>query len=95
MYKPLGDYVLVEIKKENLGGLVVPDSRDKKEKQKGIVTVVGEGTKDTRSGNRTDMFVKEGDSIIWQKYADADFSFEEDSKEFTLIKIGQIMGVEI
>ncbi len=94
MYHPLGDYILVEIKKENLGGLVVPDSRDKKEKQKGIVIAVGEGMKDTRSGNRTEIFVKKGAVVIWQRYADADFSFEEDGKEYTFIKITQIMGVE-
>jgi len=94
MYLPFGDYILVEIVKENIGGLVMPDGAKKDEQQKGKVVKVGEGTKDTRSGNRTEMNIKVGDVVVWIKYANADFSFEDNGKEYTLVKIQSIMGAQ-
>lgn len=91
MIQAQGDYVLVEVQKKDTGGLVLPG--DKESSQEGIVVNVGQGILDLQSGKRTEMFVKEGDIIIWEKFADADYSFEEGGDTYTLIKIQQVMAI--
>ena len=59
MLIPLGDYILVEVKKQNTGGLILPDGSDSEESQEGIVVCVGPGLIDKETGARTEMFVTE------------------------------------
>lgn len=91
MISPKGDYILVRVLKENNNGLIISD---KEESQKGIVIEVGPGILDHKSGQRTEMFVQPTDTVIWQKFADADYSFEYNGETHALVKIQQIMGVD-
>ena len=92
MIKPKGDYLLVKVKNENLGGITLVGSDN--ESQKGEVLDVGEGVLDLKSNKRTEMFVSVGDTIIWERFANADFSFKDGGVEYSLVKINQVMGVE-
>jgi co-chaperonin GroES (HSP10) len=92
MIQPKGDYLLVKVKNEELGGIVL--SGEKSESQKGEVLDIGQGALDLISGKRTEMFVSKGDTIIWERFANADFSFKENGVEYSLVKISQVMGVE-
>ena len=63
--KPLADRVLVEpaaAEEKTVGGIIIPDTAKEKPLQ-GKVLAVGNGTKDE------EMFVKEGDTVLYGKYA--------------------------
>ena len=63
--KPLSDRVLIEpapAEEVTSGGIIIPDSA-KEKPLKGTVLAAGTGTKDE------EMFVKEGDVVLYGKYA--------------------------
>ncbi len=63
--KPLHDRVLVEPAKaeeKTIGGIIIPDTA-KEKPQKGTIVAVGPGKKDEP------MTVKEGDTVLYGKYA--------------------------
>ena len=71
-FRPLHDRVLIEVldsSEKTAGGIIIPDTAQEKP-QKGTVIAVGNGTKDTP------MTVKEGDSILYGKYAGNELKFE-------------------
>lgn len=91
--KPLNDQVLVEpIKEENVtkGGIVIPESVDKERPTKGKVISVGPG-KLTENGERLPMSVKEGDVILFRKYAPDEIKIDE--KEYYFIKESDILAI--
>lgn len=94
MLVPTGDYILVSLKKEDLGGLVVPDGAEGKDSQKGEVIAVGPGKYDVRSDRWDPIDLTIGDVIVWQKYADADYTMEEKGVTYTLIDRKQVMAKE-
>ncbi len=70
--KPLADRVLVlpaEAEERTVGGIIIPDTA-KEKPQKGTVVAVGPGKKDEP------MFVKEGDTVLYGKYAGTEVAFE-------------------
>ncbi len=70
--KPLADRVLVqaaEAEEKTASGIIIPDTA-KEKPQRGIVVAVGVGKKDEP------LTVKEGDSILYGKYAGTEISVE-------------------
>jgi len=76
-FKPLTDYVLISHTKEEektSGGIIIPDTV-KEKPQEGKVIAAGPGRRD-RDGNRISMEVKEGDKIMFGKYAGTEIKID-------------------
>jgi chaperonin GroES len=92
MIKPLGDRVLLEaVEKEDktASGIVLPETA-KEKPQEGHVIAVGTGRLDER-GNRVPVEVKEGDRVIFSKYAGSEVKYEE--KEYLILRESDILAV--
>lgn len=75
--KPLGDRLLVkrlEVEEKTVGGIIIPDSA-KEKPLKGEVIAVGPGKLDD-SGSRIAIGVKEGDIVLFAKYAGTEISID-------------------
>jgi chaperonin GroES len=92
--KPLGDRLVVEPKeKENTtaSGLVLPDTASEKPQQ-GVVIAVGPGARD-EDGKRIKMDVKEGDQVLFAKYAGTEIKI--DSKKYLILKESDVLAIVI
>ncbi|AIQ62740.1 10 kDa chaperonin [compost metagenome] len=91
MIKPLGERVLVEpIEQEETTsfGIVLPDSA-KEKPQEGKVIAVGSGA--LKDGVRVPLEVKEGDRVIFSKYAGTEIKYE--GKEYLIMKESDIHAI--
>lgn len=91
MIKPLGERVLIEaIAKEETTafGIVLPDTA-KEKPQEGKVVAVGNGV--WKDGQRVALEVKEGDVVLFSKYAGTEIKFE--GKEYLIMKESDIHAV--
>jgi chaperonin GroES len=91
--RPLGNRVIVEVKKEEektKGGILLPDTASKDKPQEGKVVSVGAG-KVLENGNIAPMQVKEGDKIIFSKYAGSDVKLE--GNEYLILSETDILAV--
>ncbi|MHA0856512.1 co-chaperone GroES [Paenibacillus sp. CMAA1364] len=91
MIKPLGDRVLVEpIEQEQTTsfGIVLPDS-SKEKPQEGKVIAVGSGA--VKDGARVALEVKEGDKVLFSKYAGTEIKYE--GKEYLIMKESDIHAI--
>lgn len=82
--KPIGDRVLVEVKtaeEKTSGGILIPSASQEKT-QEGIILEVG---------SSSDIQVKKGDKIIYDKYAGTQFKVNE--KDLLLLKSEDILAV--
>ena len=90
--RPLGDRILVlrvEEEKKTSGGIIIPDSA-KEKPQEGKIVAVGPGRmKD--DGKRSPMDVKEGDKILFSKYAGTEIKI--DGVEHLFMREDDILGV--
>ncbi len=78
MIKPLGDRVVVkalEREEKTKSGIVLPDIA-KEKPQEGKIVAVGTG-KLLENGQRVPLDVKEGDKVIFSKYAGTEIKIEE------------------
>ncbi len=69
--KPLNDRILViRVEEEQIsaGGIIIPDTA-KEKPQEGKIVAVGPGKFDDQGKQRIPMEVKEGDRILFSKYA--------------------------
>lgn len=76
--KPLGSRVVVKaLEREEMtkSGLVLPDTA-KEKPQEGKVLAVGPGGLD-KNGNKVEMTLKEGDRVLFQKYAGTEFKLDD------------------
>ena len=76
-FKPLTDYVLVshaKVEEKTSGGIIIPDTA-KEKPQEGKVIAAGPGRRD-RDGNRISLEVKEGDKIMFGKYAGTEIKID-------------------
>ncbi|MFC5540691.1 MAG: co-chaperone GroES [Bacilli bacterium] len=92
MLRPLGDRViieLVEVEEKTASGLVLPDSA-KEKPQEGKVVAVGPG-RVLDNGTRVEPEVKEGDVIIFSKYAGTEVKYE--GKEYLILRESDILAV--
>jgi len=83
--KPLGDRLIVEpSEKEEVtaSGIILPETA-KEKPQKGEVLAVGPGRRD-EGGKRIPMDVKEGDRVLFAKYAGTEVKLETDRKVLVL-----------
>ena len=83
--KPLGDRLIVEpIEKEEVtaSGIILPETA-KEKPQEGVVLAVGPGPRD-EDGDRIPMDVKEGDRVLFAKYAGTEVKLEADRKVLVL-----------
>ncbi len=89
--KPLGDRVLVRpdsAEETTSSGIIIPDSA-KEKPQRGTVVAVGEGR--VEDGKKIEMSVKEGDKVLYGKYAGTEV--EIDGEELMIMRENDILGV--
>ena len=87
MIRPLSDRVLVEPKEaetKTAAGIYIPDTA-KEKPQQGTVLAAGPGKKDEP------MEVKEGDSILYGKYAGTEVTYE--GKTYLIMKQTDILAI--
>ena len=92
MLKPLGDRVvieLVEAEEKTASGIVLPDSA-KEKPQEGKVVAVGTG-RVLENGERVALEVKEGDRIIFSKYAGTEVKYE--GNEYLILRESDILAI--
>lgn len=85
--KPLADRVLIEpapAEEKTIGGIIIPDTAKEKPLQ-GKVLAVGNGTKDE------EMVVKEGDTVLYGKYAGTELEFE--GKKYLVMRQSDIFAI--
>jgi chaperonin GroES len=83
--KPLADRLIVEpIEQEEktASGIILPETA-KEKPQEGKVLAVGPGRKD-EEGKRIPMDVKEGDRVLYAKYAGTEVKLPDDRKVLVL-----------
>jgi chaperonin GroES len=90
--KPLQDRIIIKRIEEGeqiRGGIIIPDSA-KEKPQEGEVIAVGAGKK-LESGERVTMDVKEGDRVLFGKYAGTEVKL--DDEEYLIMREDDILGV--
>jgi chaperonin GroES len=88
---PLHDRILVRRVAEAetvRGGIIIPDSA-KEKPQEGIVVAVGTGRYD--KGQTIPLAVKEGDHVLFGKYAGSEIKI--DGEELLILKEDEIFGI--
>ncbi|MCR6097772.1 co-chaperone GroES [Salipaludibacillus agaradhaerens] len=92
MLKPLGDRIVIELveqEEKTASGIVLPDSA-KEKPQEGKIVAVGSGeVKD--NGERAALEVKEGDSVIFSKYAGTEVKYE--GKEYLILRESDVLAI--
>jgi len=90
--KPLGDRVVIKpTPKEEVtkSGIVLPDTA-KEKPQEGTIVAVGAGRLNDK-GERQVMDVKEGDKVLYAKYAGTEF--KQDGEEYLILTEKDILAV--
>jgi chaperonin GroES len=90
--RPLNDRVLVireEEEQKSAGGIIIPDTA-KEKPQKGKIIAAGPG-KMGEDGKRVPLEVKEGDRILFAKYAGTDIKL--DGVEHVFMREDDILSV--
>ncbi len=90
--KPLADRVVVRPlgrEETTKSGIVLPDTA-KEKPQRGIVLAAGEGRRDD-DGDRIAMDVKEGDEVLFAKYAGTEFKL--DDEELLILSEKDILAI--
>jgi len=90
--KPLGDRVLIQPEDQEqttASGLVLPDTA-KEKPQEGVVIAAGAG-RVTEDGKTVPLEIKEGDKVLYAKYAGTEINIEGD--EHLIIREDDVLGV--
>ncbi|MCJ7657574.1 MAG: co-chaperone GroES [Anaerolineales bacterium] len=90
--KPLGNRVVIEpIEQEDItsGGIVLPETA-KEKPQKGTILSVGPGERD-EDGKYIPMDVKEGDKVLFAKYAGTEIKVDGD--KLLILKESDILAI--
>lgn len=93
MLEPVGDRIIVEVKKDedaNIGGIYVASSAKKKPTE-GTVVAVGRG-KYSDDGKLLPMTVAKGDKIIYDKYAGTDVEY--DGNKYLVLREQDVLAIE-
>jgi chaperonin GroES len=89
--KPLADRVLVEpaaAETTTASGIIIPETA-KEKPQKGKVIAAGNGK--VENGALIEMSVKEGDTVLYGKYAGTEVSI--DGNDYLIMKEADILGI--
>ena len=89
---PLHDRILVRRVEEaetTRGGIIIPDTA-KEKPQEGIVVAAGKG-KTNEKGETFPLAVKEGDRILFGKYAGNEIKL--DNEEFLIMREEEVLGI--
>ncbi|GBG95749.1 co-chaperonin GroES [Ligilactobacillus salitolerans] len=92
MLKPLGDRVILEVTEEEeqtVGGIVLA-SNAKEKPQTGKVIAVGAG-RTLDNGEKSVPDVKVGDSVVYDKYAGTEVTYEGD--KYLVVRANDIIAV--
>ncbi|EAX46892.1 chaperonin Cpn10 [Thermosinus carboxydivorans Nor1] len=92
MIKPLGDRVVIkalEREEKTKSGILLPDTA-KEKPQEGKVIAVGTG-KMLENGTRVPLDVKEGDKVIFSKYAGTEVKI--DGEEYLILSERDILAI--
>jgi chaperonin GroES len=92
LLKPLGDRIVIELvesEEKSAFGIVLPDSA-KEKPQEGKVLAVGTG-RVLENGARVESDVKEGDRILFSKYAGTEVKYEPN--EFLILRENDILAI--
>ncbi|KXH78542.1 co-chaperone GroES [Sporosarcina sp. HYO08] len=92
MLKPLGDRIVIELieaEEKTSSGIVLPDSA-KEKPQEGKVVAAGTG-RVLENGQRVELEVKEGDHIIFSKYAGTEVKYE--GNEYLILRESDILAI--
>src|SRR5207247_371023 len=79
--KPLGSRVVIKaLEREEItkSGIVLPDTA-KEKPQEGRVLAVGPGDRHPDTGQRIPVDLKEGDRVLFQKYAGTEFKLDDEA----------------
>lgn len=90
-FKPLGDRVAVKpepVDEKTAGGLFVPDTA-KEKPQRGTIVAIGAGR--VENGERIEMTVKEGDAVLYGKYAGTEISLN--GNDLLIMKESDLLGL--
>jgi len=90
--RPLHDRLLVERvepEEQMRGGIIIPDSA-KEKPMEGIVAAAGNG-KRLENGTIVPLDVKEGDRILFGKYAGSEVKIED--KEYLIVREDEVLAV--
>ncbi len=90
--KPLGERVVIKVvesEEKTKSGIVLPDSA-KEKPQTGKVVAVGSG-KVLENGQRLALDVKEGDTVLFAKYAGTEVKL--DGEEYMVLKETDILAI--
>ena len=91
--KPLGSRVVVKgLDREEVtkSGIVLPDTA-KEKPQEGKVLAVGPGDRHPDTGQRIPVELKEGDRVLFQKYAGTEFKL--DSEELLILSEKDVLAI--
>ena len=89
--QPLADRVVVKpetAEEKTAGGLFIPDTA-KEKPQRGTIIAVGQGR--IENGTKIDMTVKEGDTVLYGKYAGTEINL--DNEDVLIMRESDILGV--
>ena len=89
--KPLGDRVVVKpIEQEEItaGGIVLPETA-KEKPQRGKIVAAGPGR--VEDGKRVELDVKEGDTVLFAKYAGTEIKIE--GEKVLILKESDILAI--
>jgi chaperonin GroES len=90
--KPLQDRVIIRRIEEGeqiRGGIIIPDTA-KEKPQEGEVIAVGDGKK-LDNGERVQLDIKEGDRVLFGKYAGTEIKLDGD--DYLIMREDDILGV--
>jgi chaperonin GroES len=91
--KPLGSRVVIKaLEREEItkSGIVLPDTA-KEKPQEGRVLAVGPGDRHPDTGQRIAVDLKEGDRVLFQKYAGTEFKL--DDEELLILSEKDVLGL--
>ncbi len=93
MFKPLHNYILLEIINEDnktAGGIIIPDTA-KEKPSRGRVIATGDGIYE--NGNLIPVSVKIDDIVLFAKWASSANEVKIDGRDYVLIKESDILGI--
>ena len=91
--KPLGSRVVVKAldrEEQTKTGIFLPDTA-KEKPQEGKVLAVGPGDRHPDTGQRIPVELKEGDRVLFQKYAGTEFKL--DDEELLILSEKDVLGL--